>query len=152
VKGSIRKRGKVWAYAIDVGVNPATGKRKQHRRSGFKTERAAAEAMREALREVKAGTFTAGRLPSLAAYVREEWLPGRRHAVRPSTWASYRDVLEGRVLPRIGELPLERVKPEHVADLYADLLKSGGRDERRAAGPIAAHGALHAHGSQACPR
>jgi integrase len=134
VRGSVRKRGKVWAYAIDVGVDPATGKRKQHRRSGFKTERAAAEAMREALSEVRAGTFTAGRLPSLATYVRQEWLPGRRHAVRPSTWASYRDVLEGRVLPRIGELRLDQMKPGHVADLYADLLKSGGRDERRTAG------------------
>jgi integrase len=134
MKGSVRKRGKVWSFAIDVGTDPATGRRKQYRRSGFKTERAAADAMREALGQVKAGTFTAGRLPTLAAYVRDEWLPGRRHAVRPSTWASYRDVLQGRVLPRIGELRLDQVNPHHVSDLYAELLESGGRDERRGAG------------------
>jgi integrase len=134
VKGHVRRRGKGWAYAIDVGVDPATGKRKQDQRSGFATERAALNAMRAALGQVERGTFVAEEASTLAAFVRDEWLPGRSAAVRASTWASYRDALEGRVLPRIGALRLDRVTPRHVGELYAELLTSGGRDERRGPG------------------
>jgi integrase len=134
VRGHVRRRGKGWAYAIDVGVDPATGKRKQDQRSGFATERAALNAMRAALGRVEHGTFVAEEVPTLAAFVKAEWLPGRKAAVRASTWASYRDALEGRVLPRIGALRLDRVTPKHVGDLYAELLTSGGRDERRGPG------------------
>jgi hypothetical protein len=128
---SVHRRGKVWAYAVEVGANPATGRRKQHRVSGFKTRREAAEAERVVLGEVKTGTFVAGKLPTFSQYVEDEWLPGRRQAVRASTWASYRDVLQGRVLPRIGRLRLDQVAPKHVAELYDELLASGGRDKRR---------------------
>lgn len=131
MKGHVGRRGKGWAYAIDVGVDPATGKRKQDQRSGFATERAALTAMRTALGRVERGTFVAEDLPTLKAFVVDEWLPGRRAAVRASTWASYRDVLEGRVLPRIGALRLDRITPKHVADLYDELLTAGGRDKHR---------------------
>jgi integrase len=121
----------VWAFTVDAGVDPATGKRKQLQRSGFATERKALSAMREKLGQVETGTLVAGEVPTLRRFVLDEWLPGRKAAVRPSTWASYRDALEGRVLPRIGALRLDRVTPKHVGDLYAELLTAGGRDERR---------------------
>jgi integrase len=131
---SVHRRGKVWAYVVELGADPTTGRRKQHRVSGFKTRREAAEAKRAVLGRVRTGTVVTGRVPTLARYIEDEWLPGRRHAVRPSTWASYRDVLEGRVLPRIGGLRLDQVTPRHIARLYDELLESGGRDERRSAG------------------
>jgi integrase len=134
MKGHVRRRGKVWTFAIDVGADPATGTRKRLQRSGFAKEGDATDAMQEAIRQLKQGTLVVGEVPTLAAFVRDEWLPGRHAAVRASTWASYRDTLEGRVVPRIGALRLDRVTPRHVGDLYAELLTSGGRDERRGPG------------------
>jgi integrase len=51
--------------------------------------------------------------------------------VRASTALTYRQALEGRVLPRLGALELRKLRPRHISELYADLLANGGRDERR---------------------
>lgn len=133
MNGSVTRRGDGWAYMFDVGPDPATGKRRRRSRSGFKTQREATRAMREAMRAVELGVTAPGETPSLAAFV-VEWLAGRRASLRPSTWASYKDVLEGRVVPRLGALRLDRVTAKHVADMLVDLTEHGGRDPRRGPG------------------
>ena len=47
---------------------------------------------------------------------------------------SYRDVREGRVVPRLGALRLDRVTGKHIADLLVELAEHGGRDQRRGPG------------------
>jgi hypothetical protein len=40
VQGRVfRRDAKKWAYVVDVGVDPSTGKRKQQTKSGFATRR-----------------------------------------------------------------------------------------------------------------
>jgi integrase len=85
------------------------------------------------MRAVDLGVTAPGEMPSLAAFV-GEWLAGRRASLRPSTWNSYKDVLEGRVVPRLGALRLGKLTPTHVADLTVDLTKRGSRDSRRGPG------------------
>jgi hypothetical protein len=109
MKGYTEKRGKSWRYQVDIGADPATGNRRRRSAGGFKTQRAATQAMRDELRRVEGGETLGA--PTLAGFVTDEWLPSRRAALKPSTWASYRDVLEGRVLPRIGALRLDRITP-----------------------------------------
>jgi integrase len=133
VNGRVYRRGKYWAYVFEAGVDPATGKRRRRHKSGFKTQRAAEAAKREAIRAAETGMAPAGELPTVASYV-DEWLAGRRSALRQSTWASYRDVLEGRVVSRLGALRLDKLTAKHVADLAVDLEQHGGRDERRGPG------------------
>lgn len=134
MKGHVRRRGPVWEYLIDVGLDPATGKRKRASKSGFRTEKAALAAMRAAIGQVEDGTYRSDNVPTLAAFVTEEWLPARRRELRASTSESYRIVLEERVLPRIGALPLDRITPKHIDELYTELLERGGRDARRGPG------------------
>jgi hypothetical protein len=52
---------------------------------------------------------------------------GPAASVKPKTWAGYRDDLRRYVLPHIGRMRLQAVKPATLSRLYADLLKSGGR-------------------------
>jgi integrase len=133
VTGSVYRRDGKWAYQIEAGVHPATGKRRRPSKSGFKTKRAATQAMREAMRALELGVTRPGETPSLAAFV-DEWLAGRRSSLRQSTWASYRDVLEGRVVPRLGALRLDKLTAKHVAGLAVDLEQHGGRDARQGPG------------------
>jgi integrase len=130
MRGHVAKRGASWRFQIDIGEDPATGKRRRRSRSGFKTQREAADEMRKEIARLET-TGVVGTAPTLAGFVRDEWLPGRRGALRQSTWASYRDVLEGRVLPRIGALRLDRITPKHVADLIDALGREGNRSAFR---------------------
>lgn len=47
MKGYFYKRGNKWAFSVDIGRDPKTGKRRQKRRSGFKTKREAQAACAE---------------------------------------------------------------------------------------------------------
>ena len=55
----------------------------------------------------------------------ERWLPTRKAQLRPSTYSSYRNDLELHVIPRIGHNPLQKLQPEDIDTLYAELLTNG---------------------------
>ncbi|HEY6426204.1 MAG TPA: hypothetical protein VIX84_03145, partial [Acidimicrobiales bacterium] len=65
--------------------------------------------------------------PSLARYLLEQWLPAKRVSLRPSHWDGYRRSIERHVVPRIGHIPLRRLRIEHLESLY-DLLVAGRVD------------------------
>jgi integrase len=48
-----------------------------------------------------------------------------RSTVRPSTWESYERLLRVQVLPEIGRLPLSRLGPQNLAQLYQSMLDRG---------------------------
>ncbi len=134
MKGHTRRRGKTWAFVVDIGTDPATGKRRQKWVSGFERERDAAKAMRDYIARIERGEAVAESSDTVAAYLRDQWLPLRRSKVKESTWAGYQDAVEGRIIPAMGALPLRKVTPKHIAKLYDDLLASGSRDPRRGPG------------------
>lgn len=45
-KGSVQRKGTVWSFVVDLGPDPATGRRRQARRSGFATKKVAEAALR----------------------------------------------------------------------------------------------------------
>ena len=58
------------------------------------------------------------------------------------TLADYRACIRLYVVPRIGRLPVQAVRPSTMTKLYRDLLSSGGRDGQPLAVATGAH--LHA--------
>jgi integrase len=66
----------------------------------------------------------------LATFLLRRWLPAKKVSLRPSTWDSYRRVIELHVVPRLGTVPLHRLRAQHLEGLYADLLANGRRDGR----------------------
>ena len=59
MRGHVHKRGSRWAYVVDVGRDPATGKRKQRTKGGFATKALAEEALGDFMSELRAGTAVA---------------------------------------------------------------------------------------------
>lgn len=59
--------------------------------------------------------------------------------VRPRTLESYRSMIRLHILPRIGQRRLDQLMPEHLEQMYADLLASG----RSPATVLRVHRVLH---------
>lgn len=124
-RGSLRKRGSTWtAYFF---VPDENGKRRQRSRGGFRTKADASEWLTERLNSVNTGTYAEPTKLTLAEYVRRHFLPRVEHENRRSTAEQYADVLEGRVLPRIGGRQLTAIDRGALYELRTELLTDGAR-------------------------
>ena len=101
-QGSIRRDvSGNWFFVVDVAG--ADGKRKQLRRRGFDTKRAAQVALSEIQHATRTGAYVEPSKQTLGAFL-TEWHEAIRPTVRPSTWASYERNMRVHVLPRIGDV------------------------------------------------
>jgi hypothetical protein len=128
VQGYVVAKGDRFYAVIYEGVDPITG-RERRRWHAAGCDRAAAERLAVVLAtEAKANERSVGL--SLGRYLLETWLPAERVNLRPSTWNGYRSSIELHVIPRVGRLPLRRLRAHHLESLYADLLANGRRDSK----------------------
>lgn len=125
-RGSVFKRGKSWYWKVDVGTSPE-GRRIQKKKGGYRTRAEAGRALNRVLAQVADGTWQVPVKDTLGQYLLEDWLPGKKPSVRPTTWEGYRWLVESYVVPHIGSLLLTSLRPPTFQKLYAQLLEDGGR-------------------------
>ena len=118
-RGPVRRRGSTWTVILDVGRDPATGKRRQRWKGGYKTRKAAEAALRELMAEVDQGTYVVRSSVTLADYL-TDWLETVRPRLRPTTWNSYRIAAE-RVAKSLGNTLVQSLTPLDVERFCADL-------------------------------
>jgi integrase len=100
------------------------GKRRQAKRS-FDTKKQAQAALTELLAAHQSGTFVAPSRLTLAEFV-EPWLAGLANQGRkPTTLRGYRGSIERHVIPSLGSVPLQDLRPTDLDALYASLLRGG---------------------------
>lgn len=132
MKGSVVKpdaRHRTWRVRWEEPPDPATGKRRQLQKGGFRTRRDAEAALRDILGQMDRGAYVSPTRQSVGQFF-EEWLTAIRSTVRATTWETYGILARAHVIPRIGALPLSQLGPEHLNRLYSDLLAHGRRDGR----------------------
>jgi integrase len=123
---NVKRRGSTYTYY--VYVTGADGRRRQHSKGGFRTQRAAEDARIEAMSALAKGTYVKAERITLADYLTEEWLPFRQPPViEASTWHSYDRYLRLHVIPHIGAVTLQKLTPVDLNRLYRHLLASGRR-------------------------
>ncbi|MGH2688762.1 MAG: Arm DNA-binding domain-containing protein, partial [Actinomycetota bacterium] len=130
MRGSVLKpdgRYRTWRIRWEEPPDPATGKRRQRLKGGFRTRRDAERALREILGEMDRGGYVSPTRQSVGQFM-EEWLAAIRSTVRPTTWESYGILVRVHVIPRLGAVPLTQLAPEQLNQLYSDLLADGRRD------------------------
>jgi len=130
VRGHVRKRcpkpaaglppcasncGHSWAYVVEVAANDG-GRRKQVWRSGFRTKREASAALAHALVEAEGPTASTLRVEQ---YLRE-WLEHLHR--KPATLATYRRMLDQRLVPAVGDVLLAQLTGETLRNAYASWL------------------------------
>lgn len=123
-EGSIhrRKDGR-WAGVLDLGVGP-DGKR-QRRYVYGQTRKEVADKLNKTRAEAEAGILAAPDRLTLGDLV-QRWLDTvAAHRVRPVTLESYRRYARVHIPAALGNLPLKKVQPLHLQQLYSDLLKAG---------------------------
>ncbi|WP_078382369.1 tyrosine-type recombinase/integrase [Sutcliffiella halmapala] len=120
------KCGASWAYILDVGTDPKTGKRKQKKKSGFKTKQEAQNAAAELIYELQKGTYVKED-PSLTfeefAY---EWLSmyERTGKVKESTVRVRRHEI-ARLLDYFAKLKLKDIARKRYQDAINSLAERG---------------------------
>ncbi|MDX6198770.1 MAG: hypothetical protein QOJ79_1921 [Actinomycetota bacterium] len=126
--GSVTRQGTTWQYVIDRGID-GNGRRKQYRRRGFPTKKAAQTAMLEAQSLLLRGELANPGRRTLSDYALQ-WLEAVQASLEPAAWTNYRNMLNLYVLPRVGTVQLGLLTPLTLSALYAELLRSGGRKGR----------------------
>jgi integrase len=122
VKGSTRKRGTTWTayWATD---NPATGKRRQHTKGGFKTKADAQSHLNSILGEVQQGAWRPDTKLTVETLL-ANWLAAKEsQGLRSNTAAMYQNVVNGWITPHIGAVKLEQLNPAK-AQTMVDALRS----------------------------
>ena len=123
VKDGLTKRGSTWTYLVRVR-DPLTGRMKNQWKGGFETRAEARTARNDARAASDKGTAVAATRITVRAYL-QQWLEASETRVRPTTLVSYRQHVDGLIVPRIGGERLQQLTPSMVDRLYADLLKTG---------------------------
>lgn len=121
-RGMLRKRGATWtAYWWVDGPHDSVQKSK----GGFATKGEAQKYLNDTLQAMQVGQLAEPSKMRTGEYLLHRWLPSRRASVRPSTYDSYRRSLDLHVVPAIGQIKLQNLRPDHLDTFYADLLEGG---------------------------
>ena len=116
-----------WYVLVDVPAGP-DGRRRRRGVGGFKTKREAKAAEAEALRRIRDGMFVEPSRLTVGAYLTEMWLPSMASQVRATTLGGYRHNVRAYIVPRLGDIPLQRLNTARVGAFYGELVASGGQN------------------------
>ncbi len=106
-----------WSFRIDLGRG-YDGHRRQVSHAGFPTKIAALAAMKAVQQSHDEGNDHARTL-LLGTYL-EEWLAAKR-SLRPSTRQAYRSHLDLYLLPRLGHVKLQELRPHHIDRFFTEV-------------------------------
>ena len=126
MRGHIAKKGNRYYAVIYDGVDPATGKPKRRWHAAGTTRRGAERVLADLVKRKHDGTYVPPERITLADYLLERWLPGKRTRVAPSTAGIYERNIRLYIAPNIGRIQLQELQPEDLDSLYAKLLSEGG--------------------------
>ncbi|MFC0476368.1 tyrosine-type recombinase/integrase [Robertmurraya beringensis] len=123
--------GSKWAFVIDIGIDPVTGKRKQKTKSGFPTKKEAEVAAAAIIHELEQGFYIEESCQTFADFAKE-WLPIYSEAknVKPGTIRVRLHEI-GKLLPYFGQLKLKDITPKRYQECLNDLKDKGLADSTR---------------------
>jgi integrase len=127
--GWTRKRGSTWTWYIEDVPDPHTGRPRQVSKGGFRTRKEARDALLEAQAALRSGTFVEPSKRTVGSYLLEECLPDNQPPrLRPSSYANYTIYTRTHVVPRLGDIELQRLTPSNLSAFYRALLTNARRD------------------------
>ena len=118
--------GATWYYIVDVGVDPSTGERKQEKKGGFKTKRAAQIACGIVIQEVEQETHIKESDITFEKFS-EEWRITHYQnlgKVKESTVRVRKHEI-GRLLTYLAQIKLKDVTRKRYQDALSDLKEQG---------------------------
>ena len=121
MNGSTIKRGSTWTCYWSTD-DPATGKRRQHSKGGFRLQKEAREHLNGVLGKVGTGSWNPDRPLTVSQLLTEHWLPAQRsRGLRPNTISQQCLVVDSWIVPNIGGVRVAALTPKHVGEMVETL-------------------------------
>lgn len=134
MSGYIRRRGK-HSWALQFVVNGV-----MQYRSIKGSRRDAETELTKLTAAALGGTYVDASNATVADFL-DRWLAHAATAVSPKTHERYAQIVRLNITPHIGSMPLQKLRPIAITDLYVKLLKEGGED----GAPLPARSVGHVH-------
>jgi len=143
MKGHIRQRARgTWSSVVDVGKDPQTGKRHQQWHTVRGTKRDAQRELRRLLDALDQGTYVKPNKLALGEWLLEWCNTYVAMHTTPRTQESYGSVVRHHLIPALGTVPLNGLRPQQLQDYYSRALSTGRVDGR---GGLSARSVLYQH-------
>jgi integrase len=141
MSGNITRRGAhSWRLKFEAaGPDPLTGKRGTRYVTVRGMKKDAQRELTRLLAEVENGTAVDPSRVTVAEYLRE-WLD-TGEGLSPKTLERYRQLADRQIIPLLGAVLLQRLRPAQIHDWHGKLLKAGGAEGR----PLSPRTVGHAH-------
>ncbi|WP_152642409.1 site-specific integrase [Microbacterium sp. SA39] len=116
----------VWEFRVSAGTDPATGKRRTLKRTGYGTRKEAEDARDEVVRKYKRGALRF-EVPTLTEHM-GTWLARAERSgdLKATTLREYQRYADDYVLPELGPMKLDGIRRAHVAQ-WVDRMTTDGR-------------------------
>lgn len=123
MRGSIRQRSKgSWEVCIDVGQDPATGRRQRHFESVKGNKANAQRRLAQLLVNIEEGSYIKPKRITLGEWL-GNWLNGYvRTNCSLRTLDGYQSIVRHHLIPSLGTIPLAQLQPQHIQQYYARAL------------------------------
>ena len=122
MRGSIRQRSKgSWEITINIGRDPATGKRLRHYESVKGSKKDAQRRLAELMVTIEQGSYIKPRRLTLGEWL-EDWVDSYVTAnCSPRTVDSYRSEVRTHIATNLGAIPLTQLRPQPLIPLPRSL-------------------------------
>ena len=134
MRGHVAKKGNRYYAVIYQGTHPGTGKPIYKWVAAGRSKRDADKVLNDLVRKQNQGEEVIAGNETIGRYLTERWLPLQRSRLRRSTYSSYKSNVELHVVPHIGRIRLDRLRPQDLERLYVELLANGLRRGKSSGG------------------
>jgi hypothetical protein len=127
MSGHIRRRGKhSWGLKFERGRDPVNGKRLTEYRTFRGTKQQAQAELTKLMASSLAGSYVDPVKLTVAEFL-DRWLRDWVEVNNsPKTQQPNTQLVRSYVIPHIGTVPLQKLKPMHIAELYGKLRRESG--------------------------
>lgn len=124
VKNGIAYTGKGWSYVLRV-PDPKTGKTKPKWVGGFDSEKSAKLARDKARVAIANRDYVPAEKVTLGEFL-DKWITIHSQRIKPTTADRYSHLLRAYIIPKLGRIGIQNLRPSHVQQFYTDLLTNPG--------------------------
>ena len=134
MKGHLKERSPGhWAIILEVR-DPETGQRKRKWHSFKGGKREAQSECARLISEIKGGTYVEPSKLTVTQFL-ERWLDHAKAQVSPRTHERYCEIVRKNVIPVLGVIYLNKLRPAQISTAYSKSLVSGRRNGKGGLAP-----------------
>jgi len=145
--GTVRNRGtaKSPRWFAQYGAIGEGGKRRQITQGPFSTKRDAENWLRSQLERKRSGATVLPSRVTVGDFLTTAWLPVVKNRLAPKTYLEYEGMVRRRLVPHLGHVRLQELRPDHIARCYEALRSPGANKRGKKGGRLSEQSIQHAH-------